>query len=98
MINFHDEERGIAPYIAGTHPRSSTSASRAQPNSKPRQHPVFDLLMDPVHYTVEDYFPEDLLNVRYGEFVVSNRPGPAVAVDETKIEQYRIDRSGPAMN
>lgn len=52
--------------------------------------PAINLPIDTVYNTYEDYLLEDPLKIEDGAFVVPDSPGLA-AVDEAKVEEYRID-------
>jgi len=53
--------------------------------------PAFNLATDSVYYAIEDDFLEERLVVEDGEMEVPDRPGLAGAVDEDKVERYRIE-------
>lgn len=52
--------------------------------------PSFQLPIDTVYYAYEDYLLENPLEIENGRMKVPTEPGLA-AVDEDKVEQYRID-------
>lgn len=52
--------------------------------------PSVNLPIDTVYYAYEDHILENPLEIEDGRFVVPDEPGLA-AVDESKVEQYRID-------
>ena len=52
--------------------------------------PAFDLAIDSVYYAYEDHILENPLEIEDGRMAVPDEPGLA-AVDESKVEQYRID-------
>jgi L-alanine-DL-glutamate epimerase-like enolase superfamily enzyme len=52
--------------------------------------PAVNLPIDTVYYAYEDYILENPLEIEDGRFVVPDEPGLA-AVDESKVEQYRLD-------
>jgi L-alanine-DL-glutamate epimerase-like enolase superfamily enzyme len=53
--------------------------------------PAVNLPVDSVYYAYEDHILENPLEYADGELTVPDRPGLAGAVDEGKIEQYRLD-------
>lgn len=53
--------------------------------------PIIDLAPDSVYYAWEDYVLEDPFSAKDGTIQVPEGPGLGVTVDETKVEQYRID-------
>jgi L-alanine-DL-glutamate epimerase-like enolase superfamily enzyme len=52
--------------------------------------PAINLPIDTVYYAYEDHLLENPLEIADGRFVVPDEPGLA-AVDESKVDQYRID-------
>lgn len=52
--------------------------------------PSFNLPIDTVYYAYEDYLLENPLQISDGRMQVPDEPGLA-AVDETKVEEYRLD-------
>jgi L-alanine-DL-glutamate epimerase-like enolase superfamily enzyme len=52
--------------------------------------PAVNLPIDTVYYAYEDHILENPLEITDGRFVVPDEPGLA-AVDESKVEQYRLD-------
>lgn len=53
--------------------------------------PSFNLPIDSVYYSYEDYILEKPLKIENGEMKVPDRPGLAGKIDDQKIEQYRLD-------
>jgi L-alanine-DL-glutamate epimerase-like enolase superfamily enzyme len=52
--------------------------------------PAFNMAIDSVYYAYEDYILENPLEIEDGRMIVPDEPGLA-AVDEAKVEVYRID-------
>lgn len=53
--------------------------------------PSFTLPIDSVYYAYEDYLLRNPLRIENGRMEVPDEPGLAGQVDESKVEQYRID-------
>jgi L-alanine-DL-glutamate epimerase-like enolase superfamily enzyme len=52
--------------------------------------PAFNMAIDSVYYAYEDHILENPLEIEDGRMTVPDEPGLA-AVDEAKVEEYRID-------
>jgi len=53
--------------------------------------PSFNLPIDSVYYSYEDYLLEEPLQIEDGRMIVPDNPGLAGPVNENKVEEYRID-------
>lgn len=56
--------------------------------------PAIDLPPDSVYYGWADYLLESPFELENGAYTVPDGPGLGVAVDEGKVDQYRIDTDG----